>query len=128
MGILAFCVWYNQRMIHVHIPNNDNAKGDSSFSAIDFDFPSTGMNVSEITLNSRYPETGFALNKKSEMIVRVLEGSVLFCCEVEEVELSVGATVLVETNKKYFWEPRDSVTLYIVSNPPWTKEQAENVE
>lgn len=117
-------------MIHVHIPNNDNTKkkGGISFSAIDFDFPSTGMNVSEITLNSRYPETGFALNKKSEMIVRVLEGSVLFHCEGEEVEISACATVLVETNKKYFWEPRDSVTLYIVSNPPWTKEQAENVE
>ncbi len=115
-------------MIHYHIPNVDGVGVEgknAGFLAVDFTLPIEESNVAEIHLSERYPTIGFARNTKSKMIVRVLEGGVVFACEGETVFLPKGAVVLVETNKPYAWEPKSEVTLYIVSIPPWTPEQAE---
>jgi mannose-6-phosphate isomerase-like protein (cupin superfamily) len=114
-------------MIHYSLPSKDSDRNRQDFSAVDLPLPSAAMNAAEITLTGRYPETGFALNKKSEMIVRILEGSTIFHSEGEEIELPEGATVLVQTGKKYCWIPKGSVTLYAVSSPPWTPEQHESL-
>ncbi len=45
--------------------------------AKDFPIDSTRSNISKIELTTRYPETGYALNTKSEMVVYVLEGKVV---------------------------------------------------
>ena len=114
-------------MIHYSHQNKDTDREREGFSAIDISLPTEAMNVAEITLTGRYPETGFALNRESEMIVRILKGSVTFCCEGEEVELPEGSTVLVQTGKKYYWLPTEAVTLYVVSSPPWTPAQHQSI-
>ncbi len=119
-------------MIHYSLPNKDGSNKDNNrerkgFSAIDISLPTTAANVAEISLTGRYPEAGFALNKQSEMIVRILEGSTVFQCEDEEVFLPTGSTILVETNKAYCWIPEEFVKLYVVSTPPWTPEQHQNI-
>lgn len=114
-------------MIHYHVPNVEGANSeskDSGFLAIDFTLPLEEANVAEIHLSERYPIGGFALNTKSKMIVRVLEGGVVFVCEGETIFLPKDSVVLVEPNKQYAWEPKPEVTLYVVSVPPWTPEQA----
>ena len=78
-------------MINYSLPSQDTDRERQGFSAIDITLPLVAANVAEINLTSRYPATGFALNKQSEMIVRVLGGSTIFHCENEEVFL-----VLVE--------------------------------
>lgn len=94
------------------------------FSAIDLPLATNASNASDITLTSRYPETGLTLNASSEMIVRILEGgATVFHSEGEEIELSAGATILVPANRPYYWRPKGMVRLYVVSTPPWTKEQ-----
>lgn len=112
-------------MIHYAYTDEDAPREDKSFSVVEIPFPSAVMNAAEITLTSRYPQTGFALNRQSEMFVRILDGGVRFECEGEEIELLWGAVVLIETNKKYCWVPYGSVTLYVVSSPPWTPGQQE---
>ena len=114
-------------MIHHSLPNQDSDRERQGFSATDISLPTTAANVAEISLTSRYPESGFALNKQSEMIVRILDGSTIFHCEGEEVLLPQGTTVLVQTNKRYCWIPQGSVRLYVVSTPPWTSEQHESL-
>lgn len=114
-------------MIYYSHPNKDTDRERKGFSAIDISLPTEAMNVAEIILTGRYPETGFALNRESEMIVRILKGSVTFRCEGEEVELPEGSTVLVQTGRKYCWIPQESVTLYAVSSPPWTPEQHQSI-
>jgi hypothetical protein len=69
-------------MINYHIPNQDGKSYESNnngFSALDYNLPIDGLNISEIHLSKRYPTDGFALNTKSKMMVRVLEGGVSFC-------------------------------------------------
>lgn len=121
---------YNLSMIHYHIPQVDNPNymsKDAGFLAIDHDLPIDELNVAEIHLGKRYPVEGFALNTKSKMIVKILDGEVIYHCEGESVFLSKGAVVYVETGKQYAWEPKPDVSLYIVSVPPWTPEQAETI-
>ncbi len=118
-------------MIHYSLPNiSPDAQADRAkegFSAVDIELPTEAANAAEISLTGRYPESGFALNKKSEMIVRILEGSATFQCEGEEVRLPEGSTVLVQTDRPYCWIPQDYVKLYVISTPPWTPDQHENV-
>jgi mannose-6-phosphate isomerase-like protein (cupin superfamily) len=114
-------------MIHYSLPGQTADRERSGFSAIEFKFPTPNMNAAEITLTTRYPETGLSINRKSDMIVRILKGSVTFSSEGETIDLPEGATILVPTEKKYFWLPHGSVTLFTVSSPPWTQEQNEYV-
>jgi mannose-6-phosphate isomerase-like protein (cupin superfamily) len=118
-------------MIHCYVPDakDEGIKNKNSrFLAIDFILPIEELNVAEIKLSERYPVWGFARNAKSKMIVRVIKGEVLFVCENESTLLPKDSVVLVETNKAYAWEPKPDVTLYIVSTPAWTPEQAELVD
>ena len=97
-------------------------------AATTFPFTTNLSNLAQIPLTTRYPAEGFALNTLAEMTVYILEGTVLFHQEGEEVTLTKGDVVLVETNKKYFWEPKPQVTLLIFSTPPWTPEQSEVIK
>jgi hypothetical protein len=97
-------------------------------AATSFPFTTTLSNLAQIPLTTRYPAEGFVLNTLVEMTVYILEGMVLFHQEGEEVMLTKGDVVLVEANKKYFWEPKPQTTLLIFSTPPWTPEQAKAVK
>lgn len=114
-------------MIYHSLPNQDNDRERQGFSVVDISLPTATANVAEISLTSRYPESGFVLNKQSEMIVRILDGSTIFHYDNEEVLLPQGSTVLVQTNKAYCWIPQGTVRLYVVSTPPWTPEQQESI-
>jgi mannose-6-phosphate isomerase-like protein (cupin superfamily) len=97
-------------------------------AATTFPFKTNLSNVASIPLTTRYPAEGFALNNVAEMTVYILEGTVLFHQEGDEVTLAKGDAVLVETNKKYFWEPKPQTTLLIFSTPPWTPEQSKTIK
>lgn len=114
-------------MLHYELPSDVPSREREGFSAHDVYLPAHNGNLAEIRLTSRYPESGFARNTKSEMIVRVLEGSVTFVCEGERVELPTGSTVLVERYRTYHWEPTDSALLLVFSSPAWSKEQHEHI-
>jgi mannose-6-phosphate isomerase-like protein (cupin superfamily) len=91
----------------------------------DYPLETANANLAEITLIGRYPENGYALNTVSEMMVYVLQGEVVLYLEDSETLLREKDAVLVDKNKKYFWQPNPAVTLLIFSTPPWTKEQQE---
>lgn len=114
-------------MLHYVPPTKAVDRERPGFSAIDIGLPSSAANLAEICLTGRYPETGFAMNTQSEMFVRVLEGQVTLSCEGYEATMKAGSTVLVETNRPYFWMPDGFVRLLVFSTPPWTPEQHRNV-
>ena len=86
----------------------------------DFSIETNSSNISEIVLTERYPEQGFVLNTKSEMVVYILNGKAYYN---QETILETGSVILVKTNEKYYWQPIEKVTLLIFSTPPWTPEQ-----
>lgn len=120
----------NTIMIPYHLPSQEPDRQMPGFSAYEIPILFEWGNVAKITLTSRYPEKGFALNKQSDMLVYILEGAVEFFCKEEDVkiELGAGSTILVEKNKTYCWIPQGSVTMLVISSPAWTPEQHCDVE
>lgn len=115
-------------MISYALPTEVPRRKKTGFTAVDLALVSTRMNASLITLIDRYPKEGSAINEQSEMLVLVLEGSVSFNSEDEEVLLPQGATIIVEAGRKYFWVPKPDVRLYVVSTPPWNAGQHRQVK
>ena len=114
-------------MLHYVLPGQEVDRDRLGFSAVDIELPSSSANVAEVCLTARYPEKGWALNERSEMIVRILDGETVFANMEEAIELSAGATLLVEPNQQYYWKPKGFVRLLVFSTPPWTAEQHRNV-
>ena len=94
----------------------------------DFSFPVDAMNMAEITLEVRYPESGSVSNMASDMIVYVLDGKVELTIESRKIDLDKGSAVCILKNQKYFWTPNKSVQLLIASSPPWTADQQIKIE
>lgn len=94
---------------------------------MDFPLKTKKSNISEIRLNRRYPEKGFVVNTKSEMTVYVLKGKTILHLEGKNTSLGKGSVILVKVNQKYYWTPKQSVTLLIFSNPPWKIEQQKTL-
>jgi hypothetical protein len=94
----------------------------TGFDAKDFKLETASSNVSKIILSARYPDKGYILNTKSEMVVYVLDGTTVLAREQRKT-LHQGSVVLIKKGEKYFWQPRGSTTLLIFSTPPWTPGQ-----
>lgn len=99
----------------------------NGFHAIDFPLGSKSANLAEITLTKRYPQTGFALNKKSEMQVYILKGKVAFNNGKQTI-LRKGKAVRVKSNTQYFWQPLEHVTMLVYCTPPWTPKQHRHIK
>lgn len=80
-------------------------------------------NLAKINLRTRYPENGYAMNTKSEMVVYILTGKVFLNKNNQDIVLMGGDAVLVKTNEKYFWRPDPEVLIAIFSTPPWSSDQ-----
>lgn len=90
---------------------------------MNFPLKTKKSNLAEIELISRYPQKGYVLNTKAEMIIYILKGKTLLNLNGEDLNLNKGSVVLIKTTQKYYWKPRPSVTLLIFSTPPWTSRQ-----
>lgn len=99
-----------------------SSRAKTGFKAKDFPLDTARANVSKIELSARYPEAGYALNTKSEMVVYVLDGAAVLVREKRR-KLRKDSVALIKAGEKYFWQPHDSVTLLIFSTPPWTSDQ-----
>ncbi len=104
-----------------------NTRIRNGFRAIDFSLGSKRGNLAEITLTTRYPATGFALNKKSEMLVYVAKGKVAFNNGKQSI-LRKGHAIRVSPKKEYYWEPLNRVTLIVYSTPPWNPKQHKHIK
>lgn len=96
------------------------------------DFPtnSSNSNISEITLSTRYPEEGSALNTVSEMTVYIKSGSITLTAAGVKQKFVAGSVALVPINTEYYWELEEGypATILIFSTPPWTKEQQKIIK
>ncbi len=99
-----------------------SSRTKNGFHAKDFSIDTDRSNLSAIELSGRYPEIGYAMNTKSEMVVYILEGKIMLDRGAKKT-LNKGAVALIKKGEKYFWFPKENTTLLIFSSPPWTSEQ-----
>lgn len=78
--------------------NSDKCK------TIDYSFGDKYIDLGLATITGRYPEQGYCVNLISKELVYVLEGSGKLCFENEKIEFHQGDAILIENNRKYYWD------------------------
>jgi hypothetical protein len=88
------------------------------------------INVAEVVLRAgtRYPEKGFAVNDKVDMVVYIATGECLINTENDSIPLVMGDVIEISRGEKYFWKATTTAVLVPASHPAWTVEQHRYVE
>lgn len=96
----------------------------------DWTFAGAAFNVAEITLDARYPESGFALNSMCTAIINVHAGAGKLLRPGHDTQSLVsGEQIVLDSNEPYAFEPSDNgLVIHYISTPPWNPEQARSIE
>ena len=70
----------------------------------------------------RSPESGYCKNLISKELIYVLEGSGTLYFENESISFSVGDSILINSNEKYYWDTT-YCKVSMSCTPAWTEEQ-----
>lgn len=82
--------------------------------------------LAEAHINGRYPESGYALNRQSDMIIRVISGMGALATNNVGYELHAGSVVKIEKETPYFYDG-NHLRLMMICSPPWSPEQYEEI-
>ncbi len=77
-------------------------------------------------ISGRYPETGFALNRESDMVIRVSLGIGIIATRESSEQVEAGDVLFIDRQTPYFYEGDFEVLM--VSSPPWSPDQYEYIE
>lgn len=104
-----------------HFTNSKTCQGES------FTVPGAPLDIAEITITGRYPESGWARNKESHEMVRVQSGNgQLLLKSGETTELSQGEAVHVPPGIWFAWN--GDMTITMACSPAFKPEQYEAKE
>jgi hypothetical protein len=78
------------------------------------------------TISGRYPETGFVLNRESDMIIRVTLGIGSIATRDSSEQVGVGDVLFIDKQTPYFYEGDFEVLM--ISSPAWSPDQYEHVD
>lgn len=78
-------------------------------------------NFSLATINGRYPELDFAINKICSEYVYVLEGSGEIILENNTSAIKTGDLIFIDKNEKFAWSGNMKISMFCV--PAWSPEQ-----
>ncbi len=94
--------------------------------ASEYPFQDKDLNIADIQINGRYPETGFCMNEKVKEIVYVIEGSGIICIDDKIYEVTEGDAFLYLPGQKVFYE--GEMRVLTACTPAWTPEQHKVIE
>lgn len=82
------------------------------------------VDLAEITIDGRYPETGWARNRASHEMVRILKGvGGLALRSGQDMELAEGDVVHISPGEWFAWSGR--MTILMACSPPFDPAQYE---
>ena len=89
---------------------------------MEYSFGDKDIDLGLATITGRYPEFGFCVNLISKELIYVLEGSGELCFEDETISFKQGDAILIENNKKYYWNT-EYCKVSMSCSPAWNPEQ-----
>jgi mannose-6-phosphate isomerase-like protein (cupin superfamily) len=92
--------------------------------AHEYDTRSIDINIAEVELHGRYPQSGVVYNELSTELVYILDGRANLTCAKQTTQLERGDVALIDPGKCYSWD--GVATLLISCAPTWTPEQHKN--
>ena len=110
------------------IKKKDRIKHENSRQCIAYEYPidDRDINIAFVEIDGRYPDKGYAINKKVKELVFVLDGSGLITIEKDVYKLEKGDVVLILPNTKFFWNGKLKVLASCA--PAWSMEQYRRFE
>ena len=111
------------------IKSNDAFKKNNSENCevIEYSFNDKDIDLGVATITSRYPEKGYCVNLISKELIYVLEGEGSLHLENNTIEFSVGDSILIDKNEKYYWESK-FCKVAMICTPSFSVEQYKIVE
>jgi mannose-6-phosphate isomerase-like protein (cupin superfamily) len=93
-----------------------------SCQVIEYPFGEKDINGSVISVNGRYPESGYAVNEVCKEVVYITKGSGKLVLEDGSMtDFEAGDSLFVDANEKYFWEGK--FESYMACSPAFYPEQ-----
>lgn len=97
-------------------------------SGQEYSFGDSDLNIALVTVNGRYPETGYVMNQVCKEAGYVVSGEgKLGLASGEITTVSVGDAILLQPGEKYYWEG-DSLVLVMPCSPAFYPEQHQKVQ
>lgn len=109
----------------MQIIKNENAiKGANSdkCKTLEYSFGDKDIDLGVAVITGRYPESGYCKNLVSKELIYVLEGSGTLCLENESIKFSVGDSILIDNDEKYYWDTA-YCKVSMTCTPAWSEEQ-----
>lgn len=109
----------------MQIIKNENAiKGANSdkCKTLEYSFGDKDIDLGVAVITGRYPESGYCKNLVSKELIYVLEGSGTLCFENESIKFSVGDSILIDNDEKYYWDTT-YCKVSMTCTPAWSEEQ-----
>ncbi len=106
----------------IHVGKNQSQEFHAKDTRIT-EYPMSEKNISGAVaeIHGRYPETGFALNKKSKELVYIMEGNGKIITEKETAEFSKGDVIYIDKNEKFAWD--GNFTMFMATTPAFDPKQ-----
>ena len=90
---------------------------------IEYSFDDKDMNIALVTVNGRYPETGYVMNEVCKEAGYVVSGSGVLGLETgEKTAVGPGSAVLLQPGEKYYWEG-ENLQMVMPCSPAFYPEQ-----
>lgn len=111
------------------IKYNNALKGKNSekCNTLEYSFMDKDIDLGIATISGRYPDKGYGVNLISKELIYVIEGSGTLNFENEKIEFSVGDSILIEPNEKYYYDT-EYCKISMSCTPAWSMEQHKLVE
>ena len=87
----------------------------------EFELDEKAISGAVTEINGRYPEKGFAVNKKSKELAFVLSGSGYVITPTIKRPIGVGDLVFLDKKESFAWE--GALTLFMVTTPKFDPKQ-----
>jgi mannose-6-phosphate isomerase-like protein (cupin superfamily) len=93
---------------------------------VEYSFDDRDMNVAVVTVNGRYPETGYVKNEVCKEVGYVVSGTgSIGTIEGEPHAVSAGDAVMLQPGEMYYWE--GELVMVMPCSPAFYPEQHQKI-
>ncbi len=96
-------------------------KNSENCIATEYDFHDKDIDFATATIDGRYPETGYCVNREVKELIFVISGSGFLHKENEKIAFKKGDAILIDKNEPYYWDAK--CTVGMACSPAWRPEQ-----
>lgn len=112
-------------MKHVKISESEKFENAANCYGYEANFGNAPMNGALITVNGRYPATGYVTNEVCSELAFVVRGNGKVCTADETIAFELHDSVWLQPGEKFYWQ--GDFDIYTVCTPAFYPEQHKEV-